>query len=115
MKTTLHSRMVPVYLSFMFLLAGCQSTNGNAGNLREFTLNSTEAKWIRDGSPIEFEGELWYPADGVESFLDFEMLLMGEHQGVQFFVDKVDVRPFERVYTKFAKNKFRFFEKRSKE
>jgi hypothetical protein len=91
--------------------AGCQSTGGNSGRIQNYTLDSIEAEWIRNGEPIEFEGELWYPADGVEGFLDFEMRLMGKHKGVEFFIDKVDVRPFSRLYTKFGKNKFRFFEK----
>ena len=73
-----------------------------------------EAEWIRNGEPIEFEDELWYPADSIEIFLDSEVSLIGEYQGVQFFIDKVDVRPFERLYTKFGRNKFRFFEKEKK-
>ena len=94
---------------------GCQSTKGNSGHMQSYLLNSTEAAWIHNGEPIEFEGGLWYPADGVEGFLDSEMLHMGNYQGVDFFTDKVDVRPFERLYTKFDTNKFRFFEKRINE
>jgi hypothetical protein len=99
----------------LVFVAGCQSTKGNTGNLQNYSFNSIEAEWIRNGHPIEFEDGLWYPADGVEGFLDSEMRLMGEYHGVPFFVDKVDVRPFDRLYTKFDKNKFRFFEKRSEE
>jgi len=95
--------------------AGCQSTGANSGRVQSYSISSVEAEWIRNGEPIEFESGLWYPADGVESFLDSEMRLMGTHQGVEFFVDKVDVRPFNRLYTKFGKNKFRFFEKRISE
>ena len=71
-----------------------------------------EAEWILNGEPIQFEEELWYPIDGVESFLDSEMRLMGEYHNIQFFTDKVDIRPYDRLYTKFDKNKFRFFEKK---
>lgn len=102
----------------LFLLAagGCQSTNGgNSRRIKKYALSSIEAQWIRDGKPIEFENELWYPADGVEGFLDSEMRLMGKHQGVEFFIDKVDVRPFSRLYTKFGKNKFRFYEMKASE
>jgi len=100
-------------LFYLVLTAGCQSTSGgNSGRAGSYSLSSVEAEWIRNGEPIKFENELWYPADGVEGFLDSEMRLMGTHQGVEFFIDKVDVRPFSRLYTKFGKNKFRFFEKR---
>jgi len=104
-----------VILCAIFATAGCQSTSGNTGRKPNYALSSIEAEWIRNGEPIKFEGELWYPADGIEGFLDSEMRLMGTHQGVEFFIDKVDVRPFNRLYTKFGKNKFRFFEKRISE
>ena len=48
-----------------------------------------------------------------KSFLDSEVSVVGEYQSVQFFIDKVDVRPYERLYTKFGRNKFRLFEKRT--
>ena len=105
-----------VMLCVILATVGCQSTSGgNAGRIKHYALSSIEAEWIRNGEPIEFEDELWYPADGVEGFLDSEMRLVGEHQGVEFFIDKVDVRPFGRMYTKFGKNKFRFYEKRINE
>ncbi len=105
-----------IVLCAIFTTAGCQSTSGgNAGRIKHYALSSIEAEWIRNGEPIEFEDELWYPADGVEGFLDSEMRFMGKHQGVEFFIDKVDVRPFGRMYTKFGKNKFRFYEKRISE
>ena len=75
----------------------------------------TEAEWIRNGQPIEFEGELWFPADAIENLLDSEVYLVGEYRGVQIFVEFADVRPYNRLYTKFAKNKFRFFEKKEKD
>ena len=98
-----------------FLLAGCQTTGKTANGISFQVSDSSEAQWIRNGEPIEYEGKHWYPVDGIESFLDSEMLLVGEHLGVQYFVDKVDVRPFGRLYTKFDKNKFRFFELRMSE
>ena len=80
--------------------------------MQTYPVQSTEPVWIRNGEPIEFEGELWYPMDGVETLLDAEVYILGEYRGVQFFVDKVDVRPYDRLYTKFGKNAFRYFEKR---
>ncbi len=47
--------------------------------------------------------------------MDSEVLLLGEYRNVQFFIDKIDVRPYARLYTKFANNQFRFFKKRNGE
>ena len=92
---------------------GCSSNiQGNTGQMSVYNAPAQEAKWIRDGEPMEFEGELWYPEDAVDVLLDSEVLLLGECQGVQIFVDKVDVRPFRALYTKFGKNTFRIFNKR---
>lgn len=104
-----------IVLLLCFFAAGCQSTGGNIGHIQSYPIRAVEAEWIRNGEPIEFEDELWYPADDIEGFLDSEMSLAGEYQGVQFFIDKVDVRPYARLYTKFSRNKFRFFEKRTSE
>lgn len=108
------STILMTSLSLSFLM-GCQSTTGNVGDVHSYPMTSIEAQWIRDGGPIKFEDELWYPADDTEIFLDPEMNLLGEYQGVQFFNDKTDVRPYGRLYTKFGRNKFRFFEKRTSE
>ncbi len=105
-------RQVIVCIMMLVALSGCQTTQGNAGKVNAHYAVSDEAQWIRQGEPLEFEGQLWYPVDGVEGFLDSEMLLLGEYRGVSFFVDKVDIRPFGRLYTKFDNNKFRFFEQR---
>ena len=95
------------------LFAGCMtSTVGNDGQLQSYSFAPIEPQWIRDGEPIEFEGELWYPADDTENFIDSEVTLLTDYRGTQVFVDKEDVRPYNRLYTKFGKNKFRYFEKR---
>jgi len=93
-------------------LCGCFSAKGNVGRMDVYELPSIEADWIRSGEAIEFEKELWYPQDRVDILLDSEVYLLGEYKHVQFFVDRTDVRPYNRIYTKFAKNKFRVFEKR---
>ncbi len=95
----------------LFFLAGCSHKAGNVGNLSNYKVPSMEAPWIRNGEPIEFAQELWYPQDGIDILLDSEVLLIGKYKGVQFFVEKVDVQPYNRLYTKFSKNKFRIFEK----
>ena len=94
-----------------FVLTGC-STNGmyNGGQMAMYATPEEEVEWIRNGEPIEFDGKLWYPQDGIENLLDSEVYLMGEYRGVQFFAEKIDVKPYDRLYTKFGRNHFRYFE-----
>ena len=99
-----------LFFAFVFI-CGCQSSAGNIGQVQSFQVPIMEEGWIRNGEPIEFEGEKWFPQDGTESLIDQEVQLMGEFRGVQFFIDKEDVRPFKRLYTKFGRNKYRYFEK----
>lgn len=101
-----------VFSLFFLVITGCGSRiKGNIGQMAVFRIPTDEAEWIRAGEPIEFEGELWYPRDGFDVLIDAEVFLLGEYQGVQFFAQKLDVRPYNRLYTKFGKNKFRAFEK----
>ncbi len=92
-------------------MISCQTTTSRRHLDRSYPFEAIEADWIVNGEPIEFEGEQWYPQDGIEVFTDQEMHLLGEYRDVQFFVDKVDVRPFARLYTKFDNNKFRYYKK----
>ena len=71
-----------------------------------------ESNWIREGKPLVFEDTKWYPTDDVENLLDREMEYMGEYESVPFYIEKRDVRPFQRLYTKFGYHKFRVFSKR---
>ena len=99
-------------LAFSLLfITGCLTQPGNVGNVQSYVFAPIEAKWIRDGEPIEFEGGLWYPADGIENLMDSEVYQIGEYKGTEIFIDKLDVRPYERLYTKYGKNQFRYFEK----
>lgn len=100
-----------IIIFIVFLVAGCQSSKGNTGSLQSYQFLDVETAWIRNGEPIEFEGDFWYPSDGIEGLLDSEVYIVGNYRGVQIFVDKIDVRPYERLYTKFGKNKFRYFKK----
>ncbi|MBF0489733.1 MAG: hypothetical protein HQL15_03835 [Candidatus Omnitrophica bacterium] len=94
-------------------LLGCaHSPNDNEGQLQSYPAPVIEPAWIRDGEPVEFGGQKWYPVNDVEILLDSEVYQIGEYKGVQVFVDKVDTKPYERIYTKFAKNKFRYYETR---
>ena len=101
-----------LFLIFSLLfVTGCLTQTGNVGNVQSYASPAIEAKWIRDGEPIEFEGELWYPADGIESLMDSEVYQIGDYKDTQIFIDKLDVRPYERLYTKYGNNQFRYFEK----
>ena len=108
-----HRRMkIVIGLYSMILFSGCVGGGGvsNGGQLNTYPFPSMEAEWIRTGEPIEFDGKLWYPQDGVENITDSEVFLMGEYRGVQFFVEKTDVKPYDRLYTKFGANRFRYFQ-----
>lgn len=92
------------------IVGGCTTNQGNDGNVVTYSVpQNGEAIWIRNGEPIEFDGDLWYPYDEVDILLDAEVDPAGEYRGVQFFVEKTDVRPYNQLYTKFARNKFRIF------
>lgn len=94
------------------MLGGCITNKGNVGELDIYAVPRQEAEWIRNGEPIEFEGARWYPQDSFDILLDSEVIKAGEYNGVEFFTDRADVRPFNRLYTKFSRNKFRFFVKK---
>lgn len=96
-------------------LAGCtppQQMKHHKDVLSAYT-GSLEPEWIRNGDPLEFEGTKWYPKDDVETFLEDEVYPVGTYKGLQIFVDKVDVRPFDRLYTKFDDTKYRVFMRRN--
>jgi len=94
-------------------LGGCASLNsGNDGQVQSYPAPGVEARWIRNGEPIEFEGSKWYPANDYEVLEDSEVYQVGQYKGVQVFVEKIATKPFDRIYTKFDKNQFRYFERR---
>jgi hypothetical protein len=93
-------------------MISCNGTFENVRSEGHYSFPKLEPQWIRDGNPIIFEEEAWYPQDDIDVFLDDEVYPLGEYQGVEFFIDKADVRPYDRLYTKFAENKFRVYEKK---
>jgi hypothetical protein len=97
----------------IFFLGGCASS-GNEGRIQSYPAPETEAKWIREGEPIIYDGKRWYPQDDVEVLTDPEMALIGDYRGVQVFVAKSDVKPFQRLYTKFDINKYRYYYSKKK-
>lgn len=109
--------MVKISLVFVTLwvmviglsVSGC-GTSGGDSHIVMYQITSPEPDWIRNGEPVELEGELWYPTDNADILLDNEVEPVGNYKGVPLYVQKLDVRPYNRIYTKFAKNKFRVFE-----
>jgi hypothetical protein len=94
---------------------GCVTTSKSGDADLSYNRPLAEPEWIRNGEPIEFEGEMWYPTDELENLLDSEVYSLGEFRGVRFFIDRADVKPFDRLYTIFGKNRYRAFEKRRQE
>lgn len=95
------------------LEGGCTTVNpGNDGQVQSYPAPVIEAGWIRNGEPIEYDGSKWYPVNDFEVLDDSEVFQVTEYKGVQVFVEKIAIKPYERIYTKFDKNKFRYFERR---
>ena len=93
---------------------GCaRLISDNSGQVQSYPAPVIEAGWIRAGQPIEFDGHKWYPVNDYEVLEDSEVYQVGEYKGVQVFVEKIAVKPYERIYTKFDKNKLRYFERRA--
>ncbi len=103
-------------LSSLIILSGCSSFFvNNQGQIQGVAPPKIEAEWIRNGEPIEYQGENWYPKDDTETLLDSEMFFLMNYKDVAVFVDKIDVKPYNRLYTKFGYNKFRYFERRKED
>jgi len=93
--------------------AGCaHMISDNSGQIQSYPVPVVEAGWIRNGEPIQFDGRKWYPVNDYEILQDSEVYQVGEYKGVQVFVEKIATKPYGRIYTKFDKNKFRYFERR---
>jgi hypothetical protein len=91
------------------VLAGCAHSQENIGLMTKYVVPEIEAEWIRNGDPIEFEGQFWYPQDRYDILLDSEVFFLGKYRGVDFFIEKIDVRPYDKLFTKFGRNKFRIY------
>jgi hypothetical protein len=104
-------------LSLLFMLTGflggCASVNSdNNGQVQSYPAPAIEAAWIRNGEPIQYDGSKWYPVNDYEVLQDNEVFQITEYKDVQVFVEKIATKPYERLYTKFDKNKFRYYERR---
>ena len=83
--------LVLVLLPVLGVIAGCitpeKTDKPGAGILTESQL--TEPAWIRNGEPIVFEGEDWFPTDNIENLLDSEVYRAGVYREVPFFQAKI--------------------------
>ena len=114
MKNKYRVLVVGVWGMALGFVIGCSSMNSqNDGQVQSYSFAAVEPVWIRNGEPIEFEGAKWYAVNDYEVMQDSEVYLAGEYKGVQVFVEKIAAKPYERIYTKFDKNKFRYFERKS--
>ena len=100
-------------MSAVVFSSGCFSSAGHDTSMTLYKTISPEPQWIRNGEPIEFEGELWYPRDTIDILTDLEVMPLGQYRDVEFYLQMIDVRPYERIYIKFGENKFRVFETKS--
>ena len=106
--------VVSLFFMLTGLLGGCASMNSgnNDGQVQSYPAPIIEAEWIRNGDPIEYDGSKWYPVNDYEVLQDSEVFQITEYKGVQVFVEKIAVKQYARIYTKFVKNKFRYYERR---
>jgi len=91
------------------VLLGCSHMKENVGHMGRYAIPDLEAEWIRNGEPIVFDGKEWHPQDRFDVLLDSEVYFLGEYQGVAFFAEKIDIRPYNKIFTKFGRNKFRIY------
>ena len=109
-------KLLGLFLIFVLAgsLSGCTTVSSdNGGLVQSYPAPVIEAGWIRDGEPIDYDGNKWYPVNDYEVLDDSEVYQIAEYRGVQVFVEKIAVKPYDRIYTKFDKNKFRYYERRN--
>lgn len=93
--------------------AGCgMPSRGLDGNVN-VSVVAMEPEWIRNGEPIEMEQTSWYPTDEVERLMENEVVRIGQFRDVAVLVERVDVKPYARLYTRFEKGRYRAFEPRN--
>ena len=102
---------VLVLFVIMGSLAGCVVPQPRGDQGINISAGLDEPAWVRNAEPLSFEEEDWFPTDEVESLLENEIFQVGVCRGLPVYIEKTDVRPFERLYTRFAKNRYRAFQR----
>ncbi len=104
-------KMMPVLLLVLLMIvSGCGLPRRGDGLLPAASDRLAEPDWIRNGEPLVFEAAEWFPTDEVENLLPAEVFEVGVFRGVPYYIEKTDVRPFDRLYTYFSPNRYRAFE-----
>ena len=98
-----------IALGLMLLAAGC-STPAPVEKLP-----FSEPAWVREGEPIILENKSWYPLDVIENFTDDEVVRVGEYKSEPIYVERRDVKPYDRLYMKIDSLTFRAFRMTDKE
>ena len=104
--------MLAVVFLLVFAGAGCSLPSRSLDSNVNASTAITEPEWIRNGEPVEIEQASWYPTDEVERLMDNEVFQIGKYKDVPVFIERVDVKPYARVYTRFEKGRYRAFEPR---
>ncbi|MEW6008659.1 MAG: hypothetical protein AB1629_03400 [Candidatus Omnitrophota bacterium] len=93
-------------LFLAIVLAGCA---GSYAARRNIDYAIKEAEWIKDGKPLIYDNKSWYATEFIENHLDNEMEYVGEFQNAPFYVERRQIKPYNRIYTKFDYHKYRLF------
>lgn len=99
-----------ILLFFISSLLGCVA---GSSSRRYGDYAMKEADWIKEGRPLINKNNKWYPTEYIENHLDSEMEYVGEFQQVSFYVERRQIKPYNRIYTKFEYHKYRRFTKKN--
>lgn len=102
-------RFLLLSLVLSIALAGCFPKSRPDYIPQIYKAPEVEAQWIRSGEPLIYKDQEWIPADDTENLMDSEVYKLGEYRDVLFFAAKEDVEPYQRLYTKFDRNRYRYF------
>ena len=102
-------RFMLMIMVLSITLAGCFPKSRSEYLPQIYKAPDVEAQWIRGGEPLMYKDQEWIPADDTENLTDTEVYKLGEYRDVLFFAAKQDVEPYQRLYTKFGRNRYRYF------
>ncbi|PIW60519.1 MAG: hypothetical protein COW13_03740 [Candidatus Omnitrophica bacterium CG12_big_fil_rev_8_21_14_0_65_50_5] len=100
-------------MTLCLIVSGCLPTSKSVDVPQIYKTPAEEAQWIRKGEPLIYQDHKWYPSDATENFMDTEVIKLGEYQDAAFFASKEDVEPYDRLYTKFSRNRYRYYKLKS--
>jgi len=95
-----------------FFVVGMVLISGCGGGAPVETIAYVEPDWVREGEPVILQEVKWYPLDVIEHFEYREMVYVDEYKGQKVFVEKRDVKPYDRLYMKIDPLTFRAFKQK---